>query len=285
MGGKLRLSNRVKRYIGAAIAAGVTTFIALGMIPEANAQTCSLGEAMAWQVALNDPDVEQSPDYIREVTETFIAACPDRPEIPEAHQIAGIAAADMRDTNAAIHHFRNAGPMRDLMANFYAMASFLAAGEARETWRLRDRVIESWRSRIERHPHTTIDSEPTPHGMIYAVNFPPGSRGSGPRAAWVAVPFKAGWPATLSVSDRGFIVALRKTRGSNSQAQDRYIELNRCHHRRTMGRIDASVSSVDFDATARASLTAYLANPDGIAPATEGPAPCIMPDRLLPSGR
>ena len=283
MGGKLRLSHRVKRYIGAAIAAGVTTFIAFSISPKAEAQTCSLGDAMAWQVALNDPDIEQTPDYIRDVTEAFISACPDRPEILQAHQIAGVAAADMRDTKAAIHHFRNAGPMRDLTANFYAMASFLAAGETRDTWRLRDTIVERWRSRLERHPQVVIDSEATRHGMIYAVNFPKDSNGSGPHAAWVAVPYDGGWPATLSVSDRGFIVSLRKTRGGETQAQDRYIDFNRCHHRRAIGRLDASVSSVDFDATARASLTAYLADPDGASANSVEPKPCFMPTRLLPS--
>lgn len=283
MGGKTRLSHRTKRYISASLAAAVTTLVGLNLSPKAEAQSCSLNDAMQWQLALNDADIEQTPDHIRGVTEAFISACPDRPEIPEAHRVAGIAAADMGDAKAASRHFHQAGPMRDVLANFYAMASFLSAGDARAAWRLRDRTVERWRSRLDRHPHIIVESEATTHGMIYIVNFAEPTSQSAPRTAWVAVPYEAGWPAALSVSSDGFRIALRKTRGGEAAETDRYVDLNRCHTRRALGRLRAASSSVDFDTSAKASLTAYLANPDGAAPSTGAPKPCIMPTRLLPS--
>ena len=283
MGGKIRLSHRTKRYLGATIAAAVTTLIGLNLSPKAEAQTCSLNDAMQWQLALSDPGIEQTPDHIREATEAFISACPDRPEIPDAHRVAGMAAADMDDAAAAAKHFKRAAPMQDLSSNFYAMASFLAVGESRAAWRLRDTVVERWRSRLDRHPHVLIDSEATEHGMIYSVSYTQTQPSSGPSAAWIAVPFDAGWPATLSFSNRDFRVALRKARGGEAAQDNRYVDFNRCHQRRSIGQLSASVSSVDFDASAKASLIAYLADPDGAARAPDSPQPCFMPSRLLPN--
>lgn len=64
MGGKKLLSRRTRQHIGAAIAAGVTSFIAMNTINKASAQDCGLQDAMDWQLALHDQQIEQSPEHI-----------------------------------------------------------------------------------------------------------------------------------------------------------------------------------------------------------------------------
>lgn len=283
MGGHKRLSKRTKRYLGAAVATAVTTFLAMSALLEANAQSCTLRDATDWQIALSDPLEEQSPDYIRRVTEQFLKDCPERPEFFEASRVAGMAATDMGDAKDAATHFRNAGRMSNLLANFYAISAFAAAGDDRKAWRTRDQMIERWRNQLERSDMVSVSAEPVENGMIYQLSFRSTQRQDSTRAAWVAVPYEAGWPATLSFSRDRMRLALQRTRTDPNEADFHYVDLNRCHGRRTLGRIDANYSSTEFDAAARASLTAYLANPDQPQATSSKIELCVWPARLLPS--
>lgn len=282
MGGNRYLSKRKRRYIGAIIASIVTTYTAMSMVQTASAESCSLRDATQWQLDLHDSNVEQTPDYIRAVTETFLQACPNRPEFQDASRVAGIAAADMHDTQAAAQHFRNAGWMTDLVSNFYAISSFYAAKDGKSAWRVRDQMIESWRSRLERHPSVSVSAEPLENGMLYQLYFTELDRDAGTRASWVAVPFGPGLPATLSFSQDRMRLALRKARAAED-VDFRYVDLHRCHGRRTLGRIDIDMATSEFDAAARASLSAYLANPDLPNAGSENEISiCAFPRRLLP---
>jgi len=283
MGGKRYFSKRRRRYAGAIIAAGVTTFTAFMSLQSAHAQSCTLQDATQWQLALHDVEAEQSPDYIRSVTEAFLSACPNRPEFSEASRIAGMAAVDMQDAEAAKRHFSNAGHMTDLLSNFYAMAAFHESGDPDTAWRMRDRLVEAWRTRLDRHPLVSVSAEPLENGMLYQLYFSQTDRNTGTRAAWVAVPYGPGWPATLSFSQDRMRLALRKARAAKD-TDFRYVDLNRCHGRRTLGRIETSLSSSDFDIAARASLSAYLANPDQPnQKAGNQIEVCVLPRRLLPA--
>lgn len=276
------LSKRTRRYFGAVIAAGVTTFAAFMTLPSASAQSCTMQDATQWQLALHDAATEQSPANVRSVTEAFLNACPTRPEFSEASRVAGIAALDMQDAEAASAHFANAGRMTDLLSNFYAMSAFHKTGNAKATWRLRDRIVERWRTRLERHPMVSVSVEPMQDGMLYQLYFSATDQNSGTRAAWVAVPYGPGWPATLSFSHDRMRLALRQARAAKDN-DFRYVDLNRCHGRRTLGRIETTLSSAEFDATARASMTAYLANPDQPdSRRADQISVCVLPNRLLP---
>lgn len=281
---KILFTKRARRYFSALIATGVTTLIGLNTLNKAHAQGCGLHQATEWQLALTDPQTEQTPEHILAVTEAFLRACPQRPEFQEASRVAGIAAADLGEVETAAAHFRKAGAMRDLQANFYAIAAFVLADDHRAAWQLRDRVVERWRTRLERHPDVALSAEPTAHGMIYQLYFTRTDDESGLRAAWVAVPFVDGWPATLSFSRDGFRFGLRQIRASAEAEEIRYVDMHRCQGRRTLGEISVKLSSTDFDDMARAALTAYLANPDQPSPHQGGPLKvCIWPGRLLPS--
>lgn len=281
---KKPFTKRVRRYLSAALASGVTTFVGLHGYARADAEMCTLQEATAWQLALTDADVEQSPDYILGVTEAFLRDCPTRPEFAEASRIAGIAAADIGEAERAAAHFKNAGPMRDHVANFYAMASLVAAEDEVAAWRLRDQMVERWRLRLERHPQVSVQAEATDYGMIYQIYFAQADEELGLRAAWVGVPFGPGWPATLTFSDDPFRLQLRKVRTPDDPVEFRYVDLHRCQGRRALGQIATKLSVTEFDRAALASLTAYMANPDQPGLHQSGPiASCVFPGRLLPN--
>ncbi len=280
---KTLFTKRVRRYLGAAIAAATTTFVGMQSMLKAEAQTCTLTDATKWQLAITNPEVELTPTYIRFTTETFLKSCPQRPEFASASRVAGIAAADMGDARAAVQHFRNAGPMQDVMSNFYAMAAHLAVNEDLAAWRLRDAMIADWHARLDRHPMVSVNTVSLELGTIYQVHFAELSEEASPRAAWVAVPSGPGWPATISFSNSPFQLAMRQiSDGAGSQA--RYIELHRCYDRRSLGRLDARAASVDFDGAAQAGLTAYLAAPDlRVEVSARAVSPCVLHRRLLPA--
>lgn len=283
MGGNKRLGRRTRRYIGAVIAAGVTSFVAMNTFYKASAQTCGLQDAMEWQLALHDMQTEQTPEHIATVTEDFIAACPERPEFFDASRIAGIASADLGDADTAAKHFKNAGPMADRLSNFYAMSSFVTAGDNKAAWRLRDQFIEAWRSRLDRHPHVSVQAEASEDGMIYQLYFSELDKDTGIQAAWVAVPYGPGWPATLTFSRDPMRLAFRRARTGRVSEELRYVDLHRCFKRRSLGQITTKLTRAEFDAAAQASLKAYLASPDkGAGRSRSQIEICYSPARLLP---
>nr|WP_070960729.1 hypothetical protein [Hyphomonas sp. Mor2] len=279
---KTLFTKRVRRYIGAALATAVTTFVGLQALMPAEAQSCTLHDATRWQLAITNSEVEQTPTYIRFVTETFLRNCPDRPEFAGASRVAGIAAADTGDARAAVLHFRNAGPMRDVMSNLYAIAAHLAVNEDLAAWRLRDEMIDRWRTRLERHPMVSVSEVELEQGTIYQLHFADVSEGDGPRSAWVGVPKGPGWPATISLSNSPFQLAMQRI-SDGEESGARHIELNRCYDRRVLARLDERLSSTDLDGAAQAGLTAYLAAPDVRVEASDRAiSPCVLHGRLLP---
>jgi hypothetical protein len=283
MGDQKQLSKRKRRIISAVIATTVTTLLALSAVSSADAQSCTIQDATNWQLAINDREQELSPDYIRTNTEAFLQACPERPEFYDASRIAGIAAADMGDPHAAAQHFRNAGRMTNLLSNFYAMGSFLAIGEERLAWRVRDMTVDAWRSRLDRHPHVSVAASAQKHGMIYQVNFATPDKEPKLRAAWVAVPNGPGWPATLGFSSDRMRLALKRTSSGSGGAVVEFIDLNRCLGRRTLGEVKTPMSTQMYQKTATASLNAYLASPDIPRGREKRDIQiCTWPSRLLP---
>lgn len=281
---KTLFTKRVRRYACAALASAVTTFVGLQALSIAEAQSCTLQDATRWQTAVSDTEMELTPAYVRFVTETFLRACPERPEFQGASRVAGIAAADLGDPAAAVRHFRNAGRMRDTQSNFYAIAVNLAVGNDRAAWDIRDQMVEIWQDRLDRNPLVSIASVQVEGGIIYQVQFTERGSESGPKSAWVGVPSGPGWPATLSFSNDRMLMAMRAMRTGTDNPTVRRIELNRCYGRRSLGQLDPRLTSVEFDGAAIAGLSAYLANPDlEIELSDTAISPCYLSDRLLPT--
>lgn len=281
---KTLFTKRMRRYACAAIATAVTTFVGLKSISTAEAQTCSLKDATQWQLAVTNPEVELTPTFIKVVTESFLRACPDRPEFASASRVAAIAAMDLGDARSAVQHFQNAGAMQDPQSNFYAIAAHLAVGDDASAWQIRDRMVTHWHDRLERHPMVSVSREQMDSGTIFQIHISDADTDISPRSAWVAVPSGPGWPATLSFTHDRMLLAMRQVRAGETDMDARYIDLNRCYGRRSLGRLDARLTSVDFDGAARAGLTAYLAAPDlQVERSDRAIHPCYLSSRLLPA--
>lgn len=283
MGGRFQISRRKRQCVSAIIASIVTTIVAMTAISSADAQTCTLRDVDAWHSALNDPDMEHSPDYILEVTETFIRACPMRPERFEAHRTAAMAAADQGDVTTAVQHFRDAGRMTSLLANFYAISVYATAGDHRTAWRVRDQMVEAWRSRLERDPTLSVSAIPHRKGMIYEISFGDGDLSNGSQKTWVAVPFGPGWPASLSLSSDEFRASLRAEVSSSDSLVPTFYDLNRCDGRSNLDIVSSAIPGEDFNDHALRTLTRYLANPDRPTTRSKHIELCVWPSRLLPS--
>ncbi len=281
---KILETKRIWRYACAVLASFVTTFIAVMSSPFAAAQTCSWQDAASWQLAISEPQVEATPEYILNVTETFIAACPERPEVAEARRIAGIAAADEGLAKRATEHFSAAGPMTDAQSNFYAISAYLAAGDKQAAWDTRDKYVETWLRQIKRSGHVSVETRQVRGGHIHSVLFGKKNKESGIGAAWVAIPDGPGWPATLTFSAERQRLAFQKIRGGQVPEDLRHIDLYRCHGRRLMAERDASSSAGQLDLSAEIALEAYLARPDQYQKGNAGDplTVCLWPGRLFP---
>lgn len=285
---KTPFTNRLWRWMTAIVATAVTSLT--GLYPEhvahSEAAGCSLKDVAAWQDQLVDPAEEISPPYVLKVTEAFLTSCPNRPEVSEARRIAAISAVNNGEAKRALAHFDMAGWIQDRPSLFAQAAAFLANRDAEMGWVIRDEIIESWLSELSRTPLITVDEIEAQGGRIYAVNFTKLDAETGLRAAWVAVPEDAGWPATLTVGSGRQLNAFHRLRAGDDAADQRHITLHRCQGRRLLAETEVEISSLRFEQTAKLALQAYLANPDTYEPAPKGRInQCYATHRLLPGVR
>ena len=282
MGGRYQISRRKRRILSALIATTVTTIVALSAISVAEGQSCTLRDVDDWHQALNDPDMEQSPDYILNVTSRFLDACPMRPERFEAFRVAGMAAVDLGDVSLAVQHFRDAGRMTNVLANFYAISAFATVGDQHTAWRIRDQMIERWRDRLERNPNVSVRAIPRRRGMIYELKTLNSDRADGLISTWVAVPFGPGWPASMSVSEDRFRASLRRVAKAGSVSDVVYIDLHRCSGRHALDQVQRSPQQQAIDETALDVLSAYMSDPDKPKSRSKQIELCVWPSRLIP---
>ncbi|MDJ0919716.1 MAG: hypothetical protein QNI84_01200 [Henriciella sp.] len=285
---KTSFTNRVWRWGTALVATFVTSLV--GLYPEHVAfgeeAGCSLRDVQAWQDQLTDPTEELSPPYILETTEAFLSQCPNRPEVAEASRIAGVSAVDNGEAKRALAHFDRAGWISDRASLFAQAAAFLANREDEMGWIIRDEIIEAWLGELSRTPLITVDEIEAPGGVVYAVNFTRTDADSGLRAAWVAVPEAAGWPATLTIGSERRLNAFHRLRAGEEAATQSHIQLHRCRGRKLLAETEIDLSSLEFEQTAKLALTAYLANPDLYQHDPEGEIhQCYATHRLLPGLR
>ncbi|WP_084398585.1 hypothetical protein [Henriciella aquimarina] len=276
------MRKRLLRYLGALIVSTVATYS--GLARQAVAETapaCGLSDVSAWQVAMEDPQEEATPAYVLRTTEDFIARCPQRPEIPEAHRIAGLAAAWAEETGTAASHFEAAGDMRDTEALLMHAAVRFALGEPERATALRDDAITLWTARIARRGLADIETERLPHGEIIKVSFDRTDPETQLSHLWIARPDGPGWPAALAVSSRRQLNAFHQLRAGEDAPALRHVRLYRCETRRLLARSTERLSDREIDAAARLGLSAYLADPD--IPGTGALRPCVFDGDILPA--
>lgn len=277
-------TTRLMRYGCAVLASSVTTFMGLSVKSHADTMDgCSLRDVAAWQMMLTEPKEEGTPEYILRVTEDFIANCPNRPELNEAHAIAGRAAIDTGDAARAVAHYNLAGPLKTIPEQFAHIAALAAIGDGQTAWALRDASIESWLTELSYDPTTTVSSTNVRGGILHRVQFTYPDRETGVRLAWVAVPDGAGWPATITIGTSRQRSAFHRLRAGENAKPPRHVMLYRCTSRKILARIDDRVSANEIDRDAEVSLISYLSDPDTATRPVGGEpvATCIWPNKML----
>lgn len=279
--------TKLFRHITCAVlASSVTSFVGLISVANADteARTCSLRDASAWQLQLVEATEEITPAYILGVTEAFLDKCPDRPEFREASKIAGMAATDNGEIKRAVAHFENAGVLYDERAQFYQAAALLADNQDAKAWNIRDRLVNSWLEKLARNPQAAVDVKTLRTGIIYTVTFAQPDSESGIGAAWVAVPYGAGWPATLTIGAERQVTAFHRLRAGADAPALAHVDYYRCRGRRLLARAPVAIPMSEMEAAARVTLIGYLAAPDDLDETKDGQAlaTCLWPQRLLP---
>ncbi|MEO1641894.1 MAG: hypothetical protein AAFR74_01055 [Pseudomonadota bacterium] len=285
MSANASLIKTLGRWSFATLTSAVTTFLGLYGDPFAFGQEteCSLRDVSAWQMQLEEPTEEATPDYVYRVTVEFLAQCPKRPEVRQAQAIAAMAAVDADDADRAITHFEQALPLQSLQAQFYYAAALVAANNASAAWDMRDQMVSDWVARMDRNRAVTLDQTKVRGGIVYRVSYNALDNETGFRVAYVAVPKGAGWPATITLGSERQLNAFHRLRAGENTKPLRHVDLYRCSGRRLLARSDARLSIAETNRTAERSLTAYLANPDTTAGQGGQIIPCLWPERLLPA--
>lgn len=253
---------------------------------QAEAQTgdCSLRDVAAWQTQLVAPDEEATPAYILAVTEAFLNACPERPEVREASKIAAMAATDKGEAAKAVAHFAKAGWLYDDNARFYYAAALLANGQPGEAWAVRDLMVADWLERMSYDSQIEIETRQVRGGTIHAVRFMRPDKQTGIGAAWIAVPDGAGWPATLTIGSVRQVTAFHRLRAGAETPALRHVDLYRCRARRLLAKAQTAIPRGEVETAALTTLIGYLDSPDMLAKTEKGQplATCLWPGRLLP---
>lgn len=259
------MSERLARYASALLVSVVSTYCGFSRqaIGEpATSPTCSMSDAQAWQLALEDPQEEASPDYILRVTEAFIEQCPGRPEVPSARRIAGMAAGWADLPERAYEHFSEARYIADTDAHFMAMASALHQGDSDTAKDHQDGVFDDWLARLERRGAGTVSVETVEGGDILKVDLSvPGTQGQ-IEHLWVARPEGLAWPAGLRIETSPTLNAFHQLVAGENARTISHVRLYRCRSRTLLGQSDRPIDPQEMSALARQTLMAYLADPD-----------------------
>lgn len=275
------MRKRLLRYLGALLVSMICAYSGAQRYAAAEpGGSCTLSDVAAWHAALDDPQEEATPLYRQTVTEAFLSRCPDRPEAPGAHQVAGIAAAWVGDIEAAAAHFDRAGYVTDSETLLMHAAVRFAKGEADRARALRDEALEHWIARLERQALADIEIEETLAGELISVRFRQTDPETQVSHLWIARPEAAAWPAALSVTSERQLNALFRLRAGEGAKALRHVRLYRCRARKVLARTNEPIGDGDMNAAARESLIAYMADPD--VPAPGEVEACLFDGRILP---
>ncbi|MEL7547265.1 MAG: hypothetical protein AAGJ84_11475 [Pseudomonadota bacterium] len=280
---------RLKRYIGALIATAVTTWIAAHNLARGDEPdtTCSRDDVAIWHLALLETDPTPSPLMILEKTETFLAACPDRPETDQARAIAGMASVELGNAAAAVSYFDQVQYFTTVRQQLNYSAALLSVGRDADAWTERDELIANWLERVAQSGDVQTAMRVLEHGRLVHLLFSAEARLDGLRSAWVVLPDGPGWPASIRMTQQAEGRPQRAVFSESAADEPLFVELYQCRSRRLLGRVSLDVSAAQTHANAQAALTAYLNAPDSVSAAASSSEiqTCFWPDHLLPPPR
>ena len=222
---------------------------------------CSLQDVRQYRDALLYPSQEATPDYIRRLSEDFIRRCPERPESGEALLNAASASMDSGDPLAAAAYFDDAGTRGASMTaiqQFDHARMLMAIGRGGQGQIRQGEAARTWLTALNRDGEKQVTLSGLPGGVIISVRFETGDV----RALWVALPYMAGLPASVSLRADPVRRALTGLRGERQAAAITWLEHHTCARSWPLSRRAGEMTLAQAEALARAALRAYLSAPD-----------------------
>ncbi len=275
--GKARvyMENRktVLRWVGAAIAAICATIIGATSGAYAD-ETCGLMEAQTFQSAITHPQEEADPAYYLRTAEAFIAECPHRLEVRDAHLIAARGALDSGKARRAIKHYDGAQEigvrLTPEQSMDYAVALMAVGSEGRAT-AIRRSAIAAWAAHLTQTGLGDLDIQTVEGGTIYSAAFDAIDPNKKIKAVWIADPSGAGLPAAIVLKHAPKRAAWKALRHGRAAPQPLMAaDIHRC---RTSEKLMESVLPLtvqEVSLAAQDALVSYLSNADGLEDTAPG---------------
>lgn len=277
------------RWVNAVIVSSVCSLIGMSGAFYAYAESsndCTLKDVEYWKDALYDSSEEATPHYRLSVTEDFIADCPYRHEIIEAHRIAGLAAVDGGYAKSAREHLESA------RSTYYTLnmrewsgliAANLELGHTEAAWQERDSMVQHWINQLTEDGLADIREENVDGGKVYSVEFIALEPESYVRALWLAVPDGEGWPSAVVLRSDAFRNAMLRIRKPDAQRMEQ-IDLIGCRERITLFQEEGGISFETAKEAANAAAATYLQHPEVLFDneVIDMDGACIWPDVMMP---
>jgi hypothetical protein len=269
----------------ALVASGISVLI--GLAPLAHAETaCGLADATRYQNAISAPQEEGSPAYFLRTAEAFIAACPDRFEVRDAHLVAARAALDSGLADISASHYAAAlaaGAQLSPSARMDQAVVLMATGDKAGAREARNLAISGWLATLDATNAATLAAYKVNGGTIYSVRYTHPDPGLAVTALWMGVPAGTGLPSTILIRNAPQRAAWRNLREGTEMADLVVAERLTCRSTALLGEVTDDIALEDIDRGAIGELAAYLGHPDTLRSTDKGEpiAACLGLNRMM----
>tara|TARA_R110000787_G_scaffold58218_13_gene132839 strand:- start:24220 stop:25101 length:882 start_codon:yes stop_codon:yes gene_type:complete len=273
------------KAVSALIASGIGALI--GIAPYAHAApACGLADATRYQNAISSPTEEGSPAYFLRTAEAFIAACPDRFEVRDAHLVAARAALDSGRAAVSVAHYDAAlaaGAQLSPAARMDQAVVLMATGKPARAREARNLAVSGWLATLDATNAAQLASYKVSGGTIYSVRYTHPDPGLAVTALWMAVPTGTGLPSTILIRKAPQRAAWRSLREGTDVPELIVAERLTCRSAALLGEVTDDISPEDIDRGAIGELAAYLDHPDTLLSTRKGEpiAACFGLSRMM----
>lgn len=273
------------KFASAVIASGVSAL--LGFSSNAHAEpACGLADATRYQNAISAPQEEGSPAYFLRTAEAFIAACPGRFEVRDAHLVAARAALDSGRADTSAAHYDAAlaaGAQLSPSARMDQAIVLMATGDKARAREARNLAISGWLATLDATNAATLAAYKVSGGTIYSVRYTRPDPGLAVSALWMAVPTGAGLPSSILIRNAPQRAAWRSVREGTDPADLVIAERLTCRSAALLGEVTDDIPLEEIDRGAIGELAAYLGHPDTLLSTDKGEpiAACLSLNRMM----
>mgnify|MGYP003679821340 CR=1 FL=1 len=273
------------KAVSALIASGISALI--GLAPLAHAEpACGLADAARYQEAISAPTEEGSPAYFLRTAEAFIAACPDRFEVRDAHLVAARAALDSGLADISAAHYDAAlasGAQLSPSARMDQAIVLMATGDKARAREARNLAISGWLATLDATDAAKLAAYKVSGGTIYSVRYTHPDPGLAVTALWMGVPTGAGLPSSILIRNAPQRAAWRSLREGTDSPELIVAERLTCRSAALLGEVTDDIALEDIDRGAIGELAAYLAHPDTLLSTSKGEpiAACLSLNRMM----